>query len=344
MEQNYQVEDLMGVVNLDYLPDNSLLKTLLLDSNNHDINDIKYDGLYVTIESGVQGKYKIPVDQEIYKEFEKFLEIIEVENDMVLNVANPYLDLDILIDNTDTKLRFSILHETLTNIKGIKSFAIRRNKFSSPFINDQNIADSVEGDKNAEQYLKSMISLNKKPNIIVSGETGSGKTELQKYVVGKIANTQGVVSIQDTNDAALKKLYPAKDITEIFSNKFYSMSDGIKTSLRYNPDWVIVAEIRGEEIESFIEAMETGHSGITTLHASGALNTIERMNNLAKKYTGTDKKDTLKSLVDIIIHLKVFYVPKEVNGRTVYLKKRLINEIYEVKENVLVYKYVNKGD
>lgn len=338
----YQVEDLMGVIDLDFLSENSILKHILLDKSNEDINDIKYDGIYLVIESGEKGKYKIKIDKELFKEINLFLEVIEIENDLILNMSKPYLDLDVMIKDTDVKLRFSVLHETLTNIKGVKSFAIRRNKFAAPFINDENIINSFDGDKMGESYIKSLISINKKPNIIVSGETGSGKTELQKYIVGKISKYQGIVSIQDTNDAALKKLYPEHDITEIFSNKFYSMSDGIKTALRYNPDWVIVAEIRGEEIESFIEAMETGHSGITTIHASSAKNTLERINNLAIKYGGTDKMTTIKNLVDIVIHIKVFYIQKEVDGRKMFVKNRLINEIYEVKTNTLVYKY--KGE
>ncbi|MFV0288898.1 MAG: ATPase, T2SS/T4P/T4SS family [Mycoplasmatales bacterium] len=338
----YKVEDLMGTINLDFLGENSIIRAILLDYNNEDINDIKYDGFNLTIESGEKGKYKIVVDEVIFKEVNKLMENIEIANDLVLNISRPYLDLDVMVEGTDVKLRFSVLHETLTNIKGIKSFAIRRNRVSEPFITDDNIVNSLNGDVIAESYIKSMISLNKKPNIVIAGETGSGKTELQKYVVGKITKSQGVVSIQDTNDAALKKLYPQHDITEIFSNKFYSLSDGIKTALRYNPDWVIVAEIRGEEVESFIEAMETGHSGITTIHASSAFNTLDRINNLIMKYSGTDKMNTIESLIDIVIHIKVYYVPKQVEGNTVYVKKRLISEIYEVKNKTYTYKYQEK--
>lgn len=335
---NGLIEDLQGTVSLDFMGD-SFLKDLLLDVRGEDVNDIKYDGFYLIVESGKRGKYKVVVNPQIMKDVNLLLDELERMNDKVVNMKSPYLDMDVILLGSPIKLRFSILHETLTNIKNIKSFCIRRNMFAKPVINDNNIGNMVENKPEVIEFIKDMIDINKKPNIVFSGETGSGKTEFQKYIIGQIIPQHGVVSIQDTNDAALKKLYPEKDITEIFSNKFYSLSDGIKTALRYNPEWVIVAEIRGEEIQSFVEALETGHSGITTLHASSAINTIDRMNNLAKKFGGDDIGDTLVTLIDYVFHLIVLFEETEYEGKTVITKKRVVNEIYNVKNDVLLYKY-----
>lgn len=341
-DNGVQIEDLMGVFDAERLPKRTLY-SLLLDTKNYDITDIKFDGAHLIVESGEKGKFKIRVTPQIFADVRQMMDELERINDKILNVKNPYLDLDVIIKDTDVKLRFSILHETLTNIKGVKSFAIRRNMFSKPVLNDNNIIHSVDGDEKIKHYIQNLIHGNVRPNIIISGETGCGKTEFQKYIIGQISNFQGVVSIQDTNDAALKKLYPQKDITEIFSNKFYSMSDGIKTALRYNPDWVLVSEIRGEEITSFIEAMDTGHSAITTIHASSAPNTIDRMNNLAFKYGKVDVSHTLKNLIDVVIHLKVFYTTKKVDGKPIIVKKRLVNEIYDVKNQKMIFKYKEKN-
>lgn len=337
-----QIEDLMGVFDANLLPKRTL-HSLLLDTKNYDITDIKYDGRYLIVESGRKGKFKVRVTNKIVADVKQMMDELERINDKILNVKNPYLDLDVIIKNTDVKLRFSILHETLTNIKDVKSFAIRRNIFSRPVLNDDNIINTVDGNTKVKEYIQNLIHGNVKPNIIISGETGCGKTEFQKYIIGQISNYQGVVSIQDTNDAALKKLYPQKDITEIFSNKFYSLSDGIKTALRYNPDWVLVSEIRGEEITGFIEAMDTGHSAITTIHASSGANTITRMNNLAYKYGKVDVTDTLRTLIDVVVHLKVFYVTQKIDGKPVIVKKRLVNEIYDVKSEKLIFKYKEKN-
>ncbi len=340
---NGLTEDLVGTIDLAFLGD-CYLRDLLLDRNDEDVSDIKYDGNYLIVETGKRGKYKVVVSEKIMMDIYTLLEELERKEDKVLNMKNPYLDLDVIILNSPVKLRFSILHETLTNIKGVKSFCVRRNMFGKPVINDDNVAPMVNNDPESVEFIKNMIGVNRKPNIILSGETGSGKTEFQKYIIGQIVPMQGVVSIQDTNDAALKKLYPEKDITEIFSSKFYSLSDGIKTALRYNPEWIIVAEIRGEEIQSFVEAMETGHSAITTLHASSGRNTIDRMNNLAKKYGGSDIKDVLKSLIDYVIHLIVVFETSEFDGKKVIVKKRVCNEIYDVKNDEMVFKYPEQNN
>lgn len=279
------------------------------------------------------------VTEKIMNDIQMLLEELERKQDKVLNMKSPYLDLDVIVLNSPIKLRFSILHETLTNIKGVKSFCARRNMFGMPVINNSNLPVMFGNDMEMVKFTLDLIGVNRKPNIILSGETGSGKTEFQKYIIGQIVPMQGVVSIQDTNDAALKKLYPEKDITEIFSNKFYNLSDGIKTALRYNPEWIIVAEIRGEEISAFVEAMETGHSAITTLHASGGKNTIDRMNNLAKKYGGSDIKEVLSNLIDYVYHLIVIFEESVYDGKKVIVKKRVINEIYDVKNDNIVFKY-----
>lgn len=335
---NGLIEDLQGTVSLDFMGD-SFLKDLLLDFRDEGISDIKYDGFYLIVESAKRGKYKVVVNTQIMRDVNLLLDELERLNDKVVNMKSPYLDMDVILLGSPTKLRFSVLHETLTNIKGIKSFCIRRNMFAKPVINDDNVGNMVENKPEVIEFIQDLIDINRKPNIVFSGETGSGKTEFQKYIIGQIIPQHGVVSIQDTNDAALKKLYPEKDITEIFSNRFYSLSDGIKTALRYNPEWVIVAEIRGSEIQSFVEALETGHSGITTLHASSAINTVDRMNNLAKKFGGDDISETLTTLIDYVIHLIVVFEKSEYEGKEVLVKKRVVNEIYNVKNDVMLYKY-----
>ncbi len=338
---NGLVEELVGSINLDFLGE-SYVKKIIMDYDDEGINDIKYDGNYLIIETRKRGKYKVVVNEQIMADINYLMEELERMNDKVLNMKNPYLDMDVMIANTPIKLRFSILHETLTNIKGVKSFCIRRNIFAMPVINEETLPPMVREDRKAIDFIHNLIDANKKPNIIVSGETGSGKTEFQKYIIGQIIPHQGVVSIQDTNDAALKKLYPEKDITEIFSNKFFNLNEGIKTALRYNPEWVIVAEIRGEEVTSFIEAMETGHSGITTIHASSGENTITRLNNLARKFGANDMYDVLEKLVDYVFHLYVLFENAEYNGKTVVVKKRVINEIYDVKNRKMVFKYLDE--
>ncbi|WOO88230.1 ATPase, T2SS/T4P/T4SS family [Mollicutes bacterium LVI A0078] len=212
---NGLIEDLQGTVSLDFMGD-SFLKNLLLDFREEGISDIKYDGFYLIVESAKRGKYKVVVNPQIMRDVNLLLDELERLNDKVVNMKSPYLDMDVILLGSPTKLRFSVLHETLTNIKGIKSFCIRRNMFAKPVINDDNVGNMVENKPEVIEFIQDMIDINRKPNIVFSGETGSGKTEFQKYIIGQIIPQHGVVSIQDTNDAALKN-YIQKRILQRFS-------------------------------------------------------------------------------------------------------------------------------
>lgn len=56
-----------------------------------------------------------------------------------------------------------------------------------------------------------------------------------------------------------------------------TMDDLLKESLRFHPDVIIPAEMRGAEALTAIEAGRTGHTIITTLHANSALDAYNRI-------------------------------------------------------------------
>lgn len=102
-------------------------------------------------------------------------------------------------------------------------------------------------------------------------------TELQKKLVGYIPDDKKITLMEDTPDSHLKVLYPKKDINSWITNKGGDNGKGavgftelLKSALRNNPDWAIISETRGEEAKYMVDAAQTDHAIITTLHASGA--------------------------------------------------------------------------
>ena len=123
-------------------------------------------------------------------------------------------------------------------------------------------------------------------NMIVSGGTGSGKTTLLNAVSNFIPDIDRIVSIEDTAELQLSSSHwvaleaPhrfAKDIEPL------TMSRLVKNALRMEPQRLIVGEVRdGAAAEALLTAANTGHSGIlSTIHANSALDTIDRLTNLA---------------------------------------------------------------
>ena len=121
-------------------------------------------------------------------------------------------------------------------------------------------------------------------NIIVSGGTASGKTSVLNCLCSLIQPTHRVVSIEDTREINLPRYLYWNWIPLTTREKNpegkgeVSMLDLIVTSLRMRPDRIIVGEIRRKrEAEVLFEAMHTGHSVYSTLHADTARNLKRRL-------------------------------------------------------------------
>ena len=165
-----------------------------------------------------------------------------------------------------------------------------------------------------------------------------------------------VIIIEESYETHIKEIFEDMDITSwIVNNNKDELSYLVKTALRNNPDWIIVAETRGKEAYEMIQAVMTGHSAITTIHSESAKFSLNRLSNMCKRTIDFDEKTMLTNIANhfkIGIHLeKVFdeykrkyirriseiieYIPKE-DGFD-------INPIFEiVKDENLNEKYVYK--
>lgn len=121
-------------------------------------------------------------------------------------------------------------------------------------------------------------------NIMFSGGTGSGKTSFLNVCMPFIQPNNRVLSIEDTREIQLPEYLHWVPLTTREPNPEgkggVSMLDLLVNSLRMRPDRIIVGEIRRErEAEVMFEAMHTGHSVYTTVHANTAEETIRRLVN-----------------------------------------------------------------
>lgn len=121
-------------------------------------------------------------------------------------------------------------------------------------------------------------------NLIVAGGTSSGKTSLLNSLMPFIPPNHRVVSIEDTRELQLPDFLHWVPLTVRTANPEgkgeVSMLDLMINSLRMRPDRIVVGEIRrGDQAEVLFEAMHTGHSVYSTLHAETVEQVIRRMTN-----------------------------------------------------------------
>lgn len=121
-------------------------------------------------------------------------------------------------------------------------------------------------------------------NVIFSGGTASGKTVFLNSCMPFIPPNHRIISIEDTRELTLPKfLYWCPLVTRTPNAEGkgeVSMLDLLVNSLRMRPDRIILGEIRRQrEAEVLFEAMHTGHSVYSTVHADTANETIRRLVN-----------------------------------------------------------------
>ena len=115
-------------------------------------------------------------------------------------------------------------------------------------------------------------------NIIISGETGTGKTELLKLLLEPVPFRDKIIMIEDVAETHLAEIYPEKDIfdwltsmTEKYDGSGeisgISIETHVKSALRNQPNWLLVSETRGGEAADMFDSVLSGHNIITTLHA-----------------------------------------------------------------------------
>ncbi len=162
-------------------------------------------------------------------------------------------------------------------------------------------------------------------NIIVCGETGSGKTEFVKYLASKTKENEKLITIEDTLELHLDKIYPHRDIVAMKTNNVVSYSDVLVACMRQNPKWILLSEVRSAEaVMAVRNSISSGHYILSTIHADKAASIPNRMYSLLE--TNQEIDQFLKSIYRYV-QLGVF-----VRGYQDPVTKRFIREIGEVTE------------
>ena len=130
------------------------------------------------------------------------------------------------------------------------------------------------------------LAIENKFNMMVIGETASGKTTFLNALLSFIPPDARVVSIEDTRELNLSHENWMPTVTRSgfgipnLMGKEYgeiTLFDLLRESFRQAPDYVIVGEIRGEEAYVLFQGMASGHSSFGTFHAGSVQTLVRRL-------------------------------------------------------------------
>jgi type IV pilus assembly protein PilB len=111
--------------------------------------------------------------------------------------------------------------------------------------------------------------------ILISGPTGSGKSTTLYSLLEEIdKDTQNVLSLEDPVEYSIDGVSQS----QVFPEIGYTFATGLRTTLRQDPDIIMVGEIRDAETAKLaIQAALTGHLVLSTIHTNTAAGIVPRL-------------------------------------------------------------------
>ncbi len=267
--------------------------------DNDDVTDISYsNGGQVWLKTLSKGVFRTenPAVNNAFMEKMAF----QCANSMgkSFNMANPFLDAE------SDELRMNFVHDSIAR-NGI-AVLIRKTPAKIRLEKDKIIKEDYIRLDIHDFILKCVEG---HCNILVSGETGSGKTEFVKYMAAHTKYDEKIITIEDTLELHLDKIFPERDIVAMKTNNIASYADVLVTCMRQNPRWILLSEVRSAEaVMAVRDSISSGHNILSTIHADKAESIPSRLYSLLE--SSIDMDQFLRSIhryVQLGVHIKGYY-------------------------------------
>ena len=144
------------------------------------------------------------------------------------------------------------------------------------------------------------LLLERTTNVLVAGETNSGKTTLMNAILAlanpkyKIVTAEDVLEINLPDHLhwqRLKTRTHRAGLSPASGRYEYGLPDLLKLALRLSPTILSLGEMRGEESETVAAAITLGFSTMTTIHAEDAERCVQRLTTPPMKFAAGHIRD-----------------------------------------------------
>ena len=142
--------------------------------------------------------------------------------------------------------------------------------------------DLIEyGTFSIEQMAYFWLCIEHNKSLIFAGGTASGKTTSMNAVSMFVPPRSKVLTIEDTRELSLYHDNWLSSVTRerMGEGEDIDMYDLLRSALRHRPEYIVVGEVRGEEALTLFQAMNTGHTTFSTMHADSIETVINRLEN-----------------------------------------------------------------
>ena len=300
--------------------------------DNDDITDISYsNGGQVWLKTLTKGVYRVEntgIDNALVEKI-----AFQCANTMgkAFNMANPFLDAE------SAELRLNFVHDSIA--KNGVALLVRKTPAKIRLQKEKIIEDDYIR-LDIHDFLMKCVEGH--CNILVSGETGSGKTEFVKYLAAHTKENEKLITIEDTLELHLDRIFPTRDIVAMKTNNIASYSDVLVTCMRQNPRWILLSEVRSAEaVMAVRNSISSGHNILSTIHADKAESIPNRLYSLLE--SNIDLEQFLRSIhryVQLGVHIKGYYSTErqKFHREIAEVVEFYVTEDNEPKSNILFKK------
>jgi pilus assembly protein CpaF len=297
---------------------NSFLETLIKEDS---VTDISFNGKELFFLDNIKGRQKADISPTKVEALDFIRQIANI-SEKQFSFSEPLLDVSV------GRYRINAVHSSITKVDDEKtvSFSLRIASLRNRILDDPSFMSNDE-----KEYLLKLLK--NKESIVVAGATGSGKTELQKYLLQSLEKYVRVIVIDNIQE--LEGLMNKEDLDLTYWQVSTNMKDRtfislIKNALRCNPDWLVISEARGEEMNDVLQSVVSGHPIITTLHAETIEEVPSRMARMIQLSNQTQNYEDL--LHDIYKNFRNYVFVKRTIGSNGKVR-RYISAIGKIKDN-----------
>jgi twitching motility protein PilT len=189
--------------------------------------------------------------------------------------------------------------------RGTPSFAIRAIPIGIKSVTDLNLPPIVEA-----------LAMKPRGLVLVTGVTGSGKSTTLAAMIQHINlhKRAKVVTVEDPIEFLFRDQFSIISQREIGADT-HTFASALKHILRQDPDVIMVGEIRDTEtMETAINAADTGHLVLSTLHTTDAPSTVSRIISFFPPYQHDEMRSMLAANLAGVVSMRL--IPNsEADGR-----------------------------
>ncbi len=212
-------------------------------------------------------------------------------------------------------VRLCAVHESVCGQRG-PLLCIRVPRISE--VSLENLINFQVGPPLIVNYLASLVRSGL-ATMMVAGETGTGKTTLIKCLATQFGPDESIVAVEDTPELNFSHPYFRSLVSRPPNSEGMgevTLQEHIKTTLRMTPTRVLLGEMRTPfSAEAFLESAQTGHVGMSTIHARNARETLVRLESLLGRAQKSVAIDIIRQQIALAVDSVVWLVREKVTGK-----------------------------